>query len=112
MGHELKAASDRSYHSSHSASGSCTRDSGAGDSVESEFDHAHHHHADSSELPFLAKPIPAEFPVIHHHHHPLPTTTTNITSKMNRKPTFTTFMGDSDTDSVQIVDYSKDHIKL
>ena len=99
---ELKASSDRSYHSGQSASGSCTRDSGAGDSVESEFDH----HIES-ELPFISKqPVPVGLPQIHKH--PLPSTTNLISNKMNRKPTFTTFMGDSDNDSVQIVDYTKD----
>ena len=85
---ELKTASDRSYHSGQSASGS-TRDSGAGDSVESEFG------------------LETDLPLIYHRKQPVPVELPNIKT-LPKKPTFTTFMGDSDAESVQIVDYTKD----
>ena len=96
--------SERSFNSGQSASGSCTRDSGAGDSVESEYD-------------TLDGPInDHNQPLIYHvtKFSPTPEYSPTLTySQRNsahlipRKPTFTTFMGDSDTDSVQIVDYTK-----
>lgn len=96
--------SERSFNSAPSASGSCTRDSGAGDSVESEYD-------------TLDGPInDHNQPLIYHVTKFSPTpeySPTHTYSQRNsahlipRKPTFTTFMGDSDTDSVQIVDYTK-----
>ena len=88
---ELKTASDRSYHSGQSASGS-TRDSGAGDSVESEFG------------------LETDLPLIYHRKQPVPVELPDFKSvkTLPKKPTFTTFMGDSDAESVQIVDYTKD----
>ena len=100
----LNNQSERSFNSGQSASGSCTRDSGAGDSVESEYD--------TLDGP-IDGPIDHNQPLIYH--------VTKFSSSQNspthysnrnsahiiRKPTFTTFVGDSDTESVQIVDYTK-----
>ena len=102
---QIPNQSERSFNSGQSASGSCTRDSGAGDSVESEYD-------------TLDGPInDHNQPLIYHVTKFSPPTTEysptltysqrNSTHLIPRKPTFTTFMGDSDTDSVQIVDYTK-----
>ena len=100
--------SDRSFTSGQSASGSCTRDSGAGDSVESEYDTLEGHVDHNHHFPLMSS-CPSQFPQSQSFS-PLVAGSQSrkypITSII-RKPTFTTFMGDSDNDSVQIIDYSK-----
>ena len=103
--------SDRSFTSGQSASGSCTRDSGAGDSVESEYDTLEGHIDKNLQFPLMSS-----FQSFPHSqsYSPLVAGSNQTNRKYGhpvtsiiRKPTFTTFMGDSDNDSVQIIDYSK-----
>lgn len=80
--------SDRSFHSQHD---SVTRDSGAGDSVISETENT----SAKSEKHFIKTNIP----LIYNRSTPglsgLP-----VKPGVSRKPTFSTFVGDSDSDSV------------
>ena len=111
--------SDRSYHSGASATGSCTRDSGAGDSVETESD-IDGQLIDQTNLPLVNQHHPM-MTSTNKWHYPTgqsdqgivrsPTNSGKFASTYVRgKPTFTTFVGDSDTESVQIVDYTKANV--
>jgi hypothetical protein len=83
--------SDRSFQSNHD---SYTRDSGAGDSVISETENI----SANCEKVYLKTAVSSNFALRN-----APRNSPGVT---DRKPTFSTFMGDSDAESVQYVEYT------
>ena len=103
--------SDRSFHSTHD---SCTRDSGAGDSVISETENTNpiqtqfqsNPTSNKTEKQFVKQNIPLYYAPSATPFKPI--TRPPVPGPV-RKPTFSTFVGDSDSESVHFVEYNGTH---
>ena len=95
---EKEVSTNRSDRSFHSTGDSCTRDSGAGDSVISETDNT------SNPKPEKAGFVKQNIPL--YYSSPVRARRSPDPIRKPPKPTFSTFVGDSDSESVHIVEYS------